>query len=79
MMPDMEDWYAIAAYELPPEVNGTSVWAYVRFFEEYGDHVVTRCDRVGGMLSQLVAIDKAYVVDHSLQQGRGLPQGRDQT
>jgi hypothetical protein len=66
VLPDMEEWYAIAAYELPPEVNGTSVWAFVRFFEEYGDHIVTRCDRVGGLLSQMVAVDNEFITERSL-------------
>jgi hypothetical protein len=45
---NISDWYAIAVYSLPDEVNGTNIGVFQDFFDEYGDHIITKCKRVGG-------------------------------
>ena len=64
----MEDWFAIAVYELPAEVNGSNIYTFARFFELYGDHIITKCKRVGGMVTQMVAINNNYFLKHSLEE-----------
>ena len=53
-------------YELPHTVNASNIGIFERFFDSYGDHIVTKCKRMGGMISQLVAVDNEYIIQNSL-------------
>ena len=57
----MSDWYANLVADLPDELNATTIVEFDRFIRGYGDHVITRCKRMGGMLDQMVAVDRKFV------------------
>ncbi len=48
--PALSNWYANLVADLPNELNATTLIVYDRFINSYGDHVVTRCLRMGGLL-----------------------------
>jgi hypothetical protein len=48
--PALSDWYANMVGDLPNELNATTLIVYDKFIQSYGDHVVTRCLRMGGIL-----------------------------
>ncbi len=62
--PKFEDWYALQVYSLPEELNATTLRIYEDFLNLYGDHVVTRCKRMGGYLGQITSVDKSYVTKY---------------
>lgn len=59
--PKLEDWYANLVSDLPDELNATTIVTFDKFIRSYGDHIITRCNRMGGMLDQMVAVDRKFV------------------
>lgn len=45
---EFEDWFAQEVNLLPAELNATTINVFEKFYQDYGDHVITRCKRVGG-------------------------------
>ena len=48
--PALSDWYANLVADLPNELNATSLIVFDKFISSYGDHVATKCLRMGGIL-----------------------------
>lgn len=62
--PKFEDWYAMQVYSLPDELNATTIRIFEAFLNLYGDHVITKCHRMGGILGQLTSVNKNFVAKH---------------
>ena len=63
---NLSEWYIFEVFNLPSEVNGTTLPAFDNFFKKYGDHILTRCGRMGGLVNQVTTVDSWYLKKNSV-------------
>lgn len=63
---NLSEWYIFEVFNLPSEVNGTTLLAFDNFFKKYGDHILTRCGRMGGLVNQVTTVESWYLKKKSV-------------